>query len=85
MVGELFKRKSDGVWMIRYQNPNFISQINEFVELPVYHKNLTESDKWSMYQGMKVNFDIIDEFTHPHLYRDVGLFEGNEMVLLKFK
>lgn len=28
--------------------------------------------------GEKVNFEIVDEFTHPQLFRDVPIFDGIE-------
>ena len=28
--------------------------------------------------GEKVDFEIVDEFTHPQLFRDVPIFDGTE-------
>jgi len=85
MKGKLFKRKDDKVWMVRFPKPTFNESPIPESELPTYHKNLTDSQKWHMDEGNEVEFEIIDEFTHPHLYTDVGLFEGVTMAMLKFK
>jgi hypothetical protein len=84
MKGKLYKREGDRVWVIRYNNPNFTTEPIPVCELPIYHKDLTESQKWCMYQGMEIEFKIIDEFTNPELYTDVGLFEGITMAKLIF-
>ena len=85
MKGKLFKRKEDKVWMIRYPKPGFTEDPIPYSELPIYHKNLTESQKWHMSEGSEVEFEIMDEFTHPDLYTDVPLFEGVTLAMLKFK
>ena len=32
--------------------------------------------------GEKVEFEIVDEFTHPQLFRDVALFDGVPSALI---
>lgn len=82
LKGKLFKEKDSGVWMIRYVDSNVNLMVRE---LPVYRENLTESQKWSMDVGMEIEFEIIDEFTHPKLYENVGLFDGITMAKLIFR
>lgn len=84
MKGKLFKRSGDKVWMVKYNDPSVTEHPIPIRELPIYHKNLTISQKWSLEVGMVVEFEIIDEFTHPELYEGVPLFEGITLAKLIF-
>jgi len=84
MKGKLFKRSEDKVWMVRYNNPLVVEHPIPTCELPIYYENLNESDRWSLHENMVVEFEIIDEFTHPELYVGVGLFEGVRLAKLIF-
>ncbi len=83
LKGKLFK-KNNQIWVVKYDNPNFTTNPIPICELPIYVKDLTESQIFSLTENMEINFEIIDEFTHSHLYTDVGLFDGVTMAKLNF-
>jgi hypothetical protein len=83
LKGKLFK-KNNQIWTVKYDNPNFTTVPIPICELPIYTKDLTESQIISLIEDMEVNFEIMDEFTHSHLYDDVGLFDGIIVAKLNF-
>ena len=71
MIGKL--NKIDGSWFV----------VNETENLPLYN----EFD--GMINGMEVEFDKVDEFTPNfilnNVYKDIALFEGVIMAMVKIR
>ncbi len=64
-------------WIVKYCN------IGD-KELPLYYKDAEDVDKIVTTKFKKtVEFDIIDEFSHPHLFEDVSWGEGSYCAKLK--
>jgi hypothetical protein len=56
----------DGEWLVE----------SEGFKLPIYDKDLTKLDNHAILPGDLVEFEIIDEFTHPQLFEHVGWGDG---------
>jgi hypothetical protein len=70
-VGRL--HKLDNNWVIKY-NTRLGENIMQNKVIPLYPEDALyclDSD-----DGLSFDFEIIDEFTHPENYKNVGLFDG---------
>lgn len=80
MKGALHKRK-DGKWYITYTLlvPSF-GMYNNF--LPLHPDDIPQAEKMSEVYN-RVDFDIVNEFTHPEFYQGVGWGDGIQYAKLK--
>ena len=66
-------------WVVKY------CHISE-KELPLYHKDVESIDEvFNPTFTKSVEFEIIDEFSHPHLFEDVSWGDGVYCAKLKEK
>lgn len=66
-------------WVVKY------CHISE-KELPLYHKDAEDIEKVFTAKFTKnVEFEIIDEFSHPELFEDIGWGDGVYCAKLKNK
>jgi hypothetical protein len=63
MTGKIIIK--DNEYLVRYSNSYGIDRL-----IPVIEPNV------DLVEGELVDFEIVDEFSHPQLFREVGLFEG---------
>jgi hypothetical protein len=56
---------SEGENMVEYRNA-----YEKIRTIPVF------SSEFELNEGADVEFTIVDEFTHPHLFRNVPIYEG---------
>lgn len=63
MKGKIIKNGEE--FLVEYLNTYGIVRT-----VPVYKPNA------NLVEGLQVDFEIVDEFSHPKLFADVGLFEG---------
>ena len=80
-VGRLYKL--DNEWVIKY-HIKLGENVMESKTIPLHPEDVVyclDSD-----DGLSFDFEIIDEFTHPEKYKDVGLFDGTKYAkLLKIR
>lgn len=69
----------EGTWYVSYKS-NGIWNI-----LKIYPKQDIKELVGSPTEGIKVEFEITDEFSHPYFYEDVGLYEGEPYALITKK
>ena len=69
MIGRIVNR--DNELMVEY-----LTSYGKFKAIPII--NAPESIK----EGQTVEFQSVDEFSHPRLFANVGLFEGPESALI---
>jgi len=70
-VGNL--HKLGDIWVIKY-HVRLGENVMQSKTLPLYPEDVLyclDSD-----DGLSFDFEIIDEFTHPEKYKDVGLYDG---------
>jgi len=70
-VGKLYKIDND--WVIKY-NIRLGENVMQSKTIPLYPEDALyclDSD-----DGLSFDFEIIDEFSHPEKYKNVGLFDG---------
>ena len=77
MIGILIKIKED--WYV------YPLQIDPYGQICIrYALYPTDVEKIEDYmEGVRVEFEIVTEFTHPDLYNDVPLFEGTDYAKIK--
>lgn len=69
MKGKLIEIK--GNWIV------FCGQFwGNYIEL------FPNTDTSNLFSGQDVDFEVVNEFTHPELYEDMPLFEGNKYAKL---
>lgn len=69
MNGKLIKK--DDQWFVKYIEEISRERLFRTVELPLYPKDaksLNESENDPPFDGLVIQFEIIDEFTHQELY-----------------
>jgi hypothetical protein len=64
----------DGEWLVE----------SEGFKYPIYDKDLVELGNCAILPGDSVEFEIIDEFTHPQLFEHVGWGEGITCAKINF-
>ncbi len=52
---------------------------------PIYDKDLAELANYAILPGDTVEFELIDEFTHPQLFTHVGWGDGITCAKINFK
>ena len=82
-------KKVNNQWFIYYQE-EIMSNVLKNIELPLYPKDIESlnefEDKFGdgspVFDGLVVQFEIIDEFTHQKLYEGLGWGVGKFAKLL---
>jgi hypothetical protein len=70
-IGKLYKIDND--WVIKY-NIRLGENVMQSKTIPVHPEDALyclDSD-----EGLSFDFEIIDEFSHPEKYKNVGLYDG---------
>lgn len=64
----------EGEWLIEAEGFKY----------PIYDKDLIELQDHAILPGDTVDFEIVSEFTHPHLFSHRGWGEGIECAKIDF-
>lgn len=75
MKGKLLKKETG--WIVSYTDV-----FNLQKELPLYHKDIVSD---STQDSTEIDFEIVDEFTHPELFYGVDFWSGVECAKLLSK
>ena len=79
-------KKQDGKWLVYYQE-EVMPRVTKALELPLYPADAKTLNDYGDYSvswedGLTVQFEIIDEFTHPQLYNGLEWGSGKMAKLL---
>jgi len=77
MKGKLFKDK-DKVWSVFYIKEYPSGNLTKTLPLYIgdFDKKKSKEPTMVLEEGKEINFEIVTEFTHPHLYENVGWGDG---------
>ena len=75
MKGELLKKNTG--WVVRYTDV-----FNLQKELPLYHNDIVSD---STQDNTEIDFEIVDEFSHPELFHGIDFWGGLECAKLLLK
>ena len=67
------------VGLLKYNGDNWVVNYFDIIEkeLPLYYKEEKEINKvFNVTFTKEVEFEIVDEFSHPHLFYDIGWGDG---------
>jgi hypothetical protein len=79
-------KKVNSQWLVYYQE-EVMSRVTRALELPLYPGDVKTLNDYGDYSaswedGLTVQFEIIDEFTHPQLYNGLEWGSGKMAKLL---
>jgi hypothetical protein len=68
-------KKIEGKWIISYQE-KVMSRVTRNLDIPLYPGDVEVLNTYGDYSaswedGLTVQYEIIDEFTHPRLYENI--------------
>lgn len=76
----------DANWVVEYPKHPTSSKIYETATLPLHPDDASICIRYSDYStdwiGKNVEFEIVDEFTHPELFRGIGWGDGAQFAKL---
>lgn len=79
--------KNDNGWLVKYPKYPTSNKIFDTVSLPLHPYDVNICNAYGDYSvdwiGKEVEFEIVDEFTHPKLYEGVGWGDGIKYAKLK--